>query len=191
MTGRTRAAVRPLSREDFARIVEIGLADDRAVLPRVAVSNLDRGMSDTQTPYGSDRDPQRASLLTSRLVRDRVFRRVVLRAYDSRCAVTGLKLINGGGRAEAEAAHIRRVEAMGPDVVSNGLALSGTAHWMFDRGLISLGDDLEILVSRHANDPSSIRAMINTAGRVQAPRRDSDRPHPHFLKWHRENCFKR
>lgn len=54
-----------------------------------------------------------------------------------------MKLINGGGRAEAEAAHIRSVEANGPDIVSNGLALSGTAHWMFDRGLLSLTDDLE------------------------------------------------
>ncbi len=64
-----------------------------------------------------------------------MFRRVVLRAYEQRCAVTGLRLINGGGRAEVEAAHIRPVEANGPDIISNRLALSGTAHWMFDRGL--------------------------------------------------------
>ena len=94
--------------------------------------------------------------LTSRVVRDRVFRRTVLRAYDERCAVSGLKLINGGGRAEVQAAHIRPVEADGPDIVSNGLALSGTAHWMFDRGLISLADDLTILVSRQVNDLSSV-----------------------------------
>ena len=60
-----------------------------------------------------------------------------LRAYDARCAITGLKLINGGGRAEVAAAHIRPVEANGPDIISNGIALSATAHWMFDRGLIS------------------------------------------------------
>jgi len=115
---------------------------------------------------------------------------VVLRAYDERCAISGLKLINGGGRAEVDAAHIRPVEASGPDIVSNGLALSGTAHWMFDRGLISLADDLEILVSRQANDPDGIRAFINRNGRALAPSRASDRPHPHFLAWHRENCFK-
>jgi hypothetical protein len=86
------------------------------------------------------------SFTVSRIMRDRVFRRIVLRAYDQRCAITGLKLINGGGRAEVAAAHIRPVEASGPDIVNNGIALSGTAHWMFDRGLISLSDDLEILV---------------------------------------------
>jgi putative restriction endonuclease len=131
------------------------------------------------------------SSLTSRILRDRVFRKVVLRAYHERCAVTGLKLINGSGRAEVAAAHIRPVEARGPDIVSNGIALSGTAHWMFDRGLISLADDLEILVSRQVNDPAGVRALINKSGRAMAPQRASDRPHPHFLQWHRDHCFKR
>jgi putative restriction endonuclease len=114
----------------------------------------------------------------------------VLRAYDERCAITGLKFINGSGRAEVAAAHIRSVEASGPDIISNGIALSGTAHWMFDRGLISLADDLEILISRHANDPQAVRSIINKSGHAFVPRRTSDRPHPHFLKWHREHCFK-
>src|SRR5450631_2497881 len=76
------------------------------------------------------------------------------------------------------------------NVVSNGIALSGTAHWMFDRGLISLADNLEILISRQTNDPQGVRSIINKSGCALAPRRISDRPHPHFLKWHREHCFK-
>jgi putative restriction endonuclease len=119
-----------------------------------------------------------------------VFRRIVLRAYDERCAITGLKLINGGGRAEVAAAHIRPVEKNGPDVVNNGIALSGTAHWMFDRGLLSLSEDLDILISRQVNDPDSVRAFVNKTGRALPPRRAIERPHPHFLQWHREHCFK-
>lgn len=128
--------------------------------------------------------------LTSRAIRNRLLRRLILRAYDKRCAITGLKLINGGGRAEVDAAHIRPVEANGPDTLGNGVALSDTAHWMFDRGLISLSDDLDILVSRQANDPESIRGLLNKTGRAIVPLRPSARPHPHFLQWHRENCFK-
>lgn len=85
---------------------------------------------------------------------------------------------------------IRPVEAHGPDIVSNGIALSGTAHWMFDRGLIGLTDNLDILVSRQANDLDGIRIFINRTGRAFAPAKAHERPHPHFLKWHRENCFK-
>jgi putative restriction endonuclease len=101
-----------------------------------------------------------------------------------------LKLINGHGRAEVEAAHIKPVESNGPDIVSNGLALSGTAHWMFDRGLIGIAADHEILISRHVNDEAGVRAVINKTGRILKPARAADHPHPHFLRWHRENRFK-
>lgn len=96
----------------------------------------------------------------------------------------------GSENAEVDAGHVRPVQANGPDVVNNGLALSGTAHWMFDRGLISLADDLEILISRQVNDVDGVRAFINKTGFAFAPDRAGDRPHPHFLGWHRENCFK-
>lgn len=190
ISGRAQSAVRPLSPSDFSRIVNHGLDQSEPLLPRVDAGMPTFGLSEDQAPFFVEERRERASILTSRVVRDRVFRQIVLRAYDERCAVTGLKLINGGGRAEVEAAHIRPVEANGPDVVGNGIALSGTAHWMFDRGLISLSDDLEILISRQANDPDSIRGVVNRTGRALLPFRPSDRPHPHFLQWHRENCFK-
>jgi putative restriction endonuclease len=190
ISGRAQSAVRPLSNENFTSIIQQGLDDTAPFLPRVEESVLGPGVHEDQTPFQFEQERGRVSSLTSRIVRDRVFRRVVLRAYDERCAVTNLKLINGSGRAEVAAAHIRSVEANGPDIVSNGIALSGTAHWMFDRGLISLADDLKILVSRQVNDPDGVRALINKSGRAMEPRRASDRPHPHFLQWHRDHCFK-
>jgi putative restriction endonuclease len=189
ISGRAQSAVRPLSATDFHRIVTAGLGEPDTLLPRIGEAVPD-GFEDEQAPFVYELERERISQLTSRIVRDRVFRRIVLRAYDQRCAVTGLKLINGGGRAEVAAAHIRPVEANGPDILTNGIALSGTAHWMFDRGLISLADDLAIMVSRHVNDQEGVRAMINRTGRALTPQRVSERPHPHFLSWHRENCFK-
>lgn len=191
ISGRAQSAVRPISAEDFNRIFELGFAEGAPLLPRldadVRLAQLDER---EQAPFIFEQQRDRISLIVSRVLRDRVFRRIVLRAYDERCAITGLKLINGMGRAEVAAAHIRPVEANGPDIVSNGIALSGTAHWMFDRGLITLADDLEILISRQTNDLEGVRSIVNRTGRALEPRRPSDRPHPHFLKWHRENCFK-
>jgi putative restriction endonuclease len=189
ISGRAQAAVRGLSPSDFNRIIEAGLRDDAPLLPR-SDSEVPSALQEERAPFVFEQARDRVATLTSRVVRDRVFRRIVLRAYDERCAVTGLRLINGGGRAEVEAAHIRPVEANGPDILSNGIALSGTAHWMFDRGLISLADDLEVLVSRQVNDPVSVRGVINPTGRAIVPRREDERPHPHFLRWHREHCFK-
>lgn len=189
-SGRAQWAVRPLSPADFNRIVELGVDQDDPMLPREDQALPTFGVQEERAPFQFDQERERINVVSSRLVRDRVFRRIILRAYGERCAITGLKLINGGGRAEVEAAHIRPVSADGPDIVNNGLALSGTAHWMFDRGLISLADNLEILISRQVNDVEGVRAVINRTGHALPPRRPLDRPHPHYLQWHRENCFK-
>jgi len=190
ISGRAQSAVRPISPSDFNRILDLGLDAREPLLPRVDEIGISSGFQDEEAPFQFEHSRDRISYIGSRIVRDRIFRRIVLRAYDERCAITGLKLINGGGRAEVAAAHIRPVEANGPDVVNNGLALSGTAHWMFDRGLISLSDDLEILISRQVNALESVQGFINKTSRALPPRRQLERPHPHFLQWHREHCFK-
>ena len=189
LSGRAQSAVRPLSEEDFKRIIELGMFEETEMLPRMDHA-AGAGLAEQEVPFQFEQPRSRSAVFGSRLVRDRNFRQIVLRAYDSRCAVTGLKLINGGGRAEVQAAHIRPVDKNGPDLVTNGLALSGTAHWMFDRGLIGVGDDLEILVSRQVNDPEAIGALINETGCLIPPNRNADGPHPMFLDWHRENMFK-
>jgi putative restriction endonuclease len=194
LSGRAQSAVRPISPQDFNRILLLGFPEEEPVLPRIE-KGLDapvlNRLADEQAPFLLDVERDRIGYYSSRIVRDRVFRKRVLEAYDSRCAITGLKLINGGGRAEVEAAHIKPVEASGPDIVTNGLALSGTAHWMFDRGLIGLGPDLEILVSRHVNDAESVWSLVNRSGRAAVPSEAALRPHPTYLAWHREHCFKR
>ena len=190
ISGHAQSAVRPLSAADFARIVSLGLREDAPVLPRIGEAVPMPGLHEEREPFTFEQTRERIGYLSSRIVRDRVFRRTVLRAYGERCAITGLRLINGGGRAEVDAAHIRPVEQNGPDIVSNGLALSGTAHWMFDRGLISLSDNLEILVSRRVNDQESVRTLINKDGLARTPHRVHERPHPRFLEWHRDHCFK-
>jgi putative restriction endonuclease len=190
ISGRAQSAVRPINPSDFERIVTLGLDESVQILPRIGEAAPVAQFDEPQAPFDFEETRNRLNYLTSRIVRNRAFRRIILDAYDRRCAVTGLKLINGGGRAEVDAAHIRPVEANGPDIISNGMALSGTAHWMFDRGLIGFSDDLKILISRQVNDVESVQGIINKSGRALAPLRPSQRPHPHFLTWHRDNCFK-
>ena len=190
ISGRSQAAVRTISAPDFTRILDNGLFQDDNFLPRAANQSVNFGFHEDQAPFEVYSSRVRVEQLTNRAIRDRNFRKTVLKAYEERCAITGLRLINGGGRAEVEAAHIRPVEHKGPDIVSNGIALSGTAHWMFDRGLVGLSNELKILVSRHTNDPSAVRAMINQTGHLIAPERAFQRPRNEFINWHRQNCFK-
>lgn len=186
ISGRAQAAVRPLAPGDFAAIVRAGLPEEDVILPREPATSS--ATLELDVPLHFERPI--IERLVAKPERKAFFRRAVLQAYDERCAVTGWKLINGGGRAEAEAAHIKPVECGGPDGIQNGIALSGTAHWMFDRGLIGFSDELDILVSRQVNDRSGIEAIINPSGKALAPPRVALRPHPAFLGWHREHCFK-
>lgn len=178
-----QAAVRPLSRSDFARIVGFGLPEEE-FLPRDGDPEPLNRVQEVRVPFEVERPLVQS--LVSRPFRDRAFRRAVMEAYDGRCAITGFKLVNGGGRLEAQAAHIRPVEHGGPDSVRNGLALSGTAHWMFDRGLIGFADDHSILVHRKVNDRDSVEAVINKTGRLLPPAIDAYHPHQQFLSWHRQ-----
>jgi putative restriction endonuclease len=98
ISGRAQSAVRTISPRDFYKIVELGFAEGMPLLPRRDDDLRSSGFDEEQTPFKFDQERDRISLTVSRIARDRVFRRIVLRAYDERCAITGLKLINGSGR---------------------------------------------------------------------------------------------
>ena len=128
--------------------------------------------------------------LSQRPFRDAAFARRVKLAYANRCALTGLSLRNGGG-PEVQAAHIRPVEHDGPDTVRNGLALSGTAHWMFDRGLVSVSDDGTILIAEDKVPADTVERLILPERRLLMPGDARAAPHPHYLEYHREKIFGR
>ncbi|MDQ2065002.1 HNH endonuclease [Xinfangfangia sp. CPCC 101601] len=183
--GAVQLAVRRLPEAEFAAIVRHGLPADlieqearRYDAPR---PELDEAPAPFERPV--------IERLVSRPYRDIAFRRKVRAAYDYRCAISGLRLRNGGGRPEVQAAHIHPVASGGPDTTRNGLALTGTLHWMFDRGLISVADDHSILVSRNKVPSEVTDRLMAPGGRLLPPLYAWDAPHPAHLKWHRENVF--
>jgi putative restriction endonuclease len=177
-------AVRLIPDEEFDMILRRGFTASREAETPV----LSEGMPGFGEPPETFERPLIEAIIT-RPFRERAFARQVQAAYGQRCAVTGLRLINGGGRAEAQAAHIRPVADMGPDSVRNGITLSSTIHWMFDRGLISIDDDLRILKARSLL-PEGAERLFHRSGMLIAPADEHLRPHSHFLRYHRENVFK-
>lgn len=85
---------------------------------------------------------------------------------------------------------IRSVEHNGSDSLRNGLALSGTLHWIFDRGLISVANDGEtILVSCNKASGAVVDRLLGSEGMIWMPEDERNWPHPANLAWHRENVF--
>ncbi|MFS4580582.1 HNH endonuclease [Phaeobacter sp. C3_T13_0] len=189
--GNNTSSVRVISDKDFAKIINTGLEprDEPNAIPRTGEFHLEDGFAEAQTPFLPQGQP-RELILSQRQFRDQSFARQVKHAYGGRCSMSGLELRNGGGRPEVEAAHIVPVSKSGPDTVSNGLALSGTVHWMFDRGLISIGDDNEILVAKKAVDDSTLDRLLVPSRRLVEPVEPAYKPHIAYLRWHRENVFK-
>lgn len=179
-------AVRLIPEHEFALILGAGFVTELGASHPDLNSHAAPGMAEEQVPFDVERPMVETTL--SRPFRDEAFRRQVRLAYDNRCAMSGLKLINGGGRAEVQAAHIKPVASLGPDSVRNGLALSGTLHWMFDRGLISVDDDFRIL--RAKGVPDDVDRLIRSEARLLLPPNEMLHPHPSFLRFHRERVFK-
>jgi putative restriction endonuclease len=107
-------SVRPLSDKDFATITLAGLRSSLA--PENAVGlELDAASADPETValVNAPVEEQKRrieQILLNRKIRDASFRQQVCEAYEDTCAVTGLRMINGAGRSEVQAAHIWAVQ---------------------------------------------------------------------------------
>lgn len=183
-------SVRTISEVEFATITLAGLQSTLAP-SNAARLGLDQALPDDETitllraPF-EEQLRRVAQMLVNRKIRDANFRRQVCEAYNDTCAVTRLRIINGGGKSEVQAAHIWAVKDGGPDVVQNGIALSSTVHWLFDRHLISLTDDHRLIVS-HNRVPETFRALFtHQSEKIRLPDDPRLWPHPAYISKHRE-----
>ena len=195
--GQFGRSVRILEDAEYHQILTAGFAKVLETADRPFADDINTVARPPAAPYGASVDPeepeeQYRQIITSvshRRFRDRAFSSAIKSAYGDTCAISGLRIINGGGRSEAQAAHIRPVKDNGPDSVCNGIALCGTMHWMFDRGLISIDDDFSLLFAQKSM-PDNVLRMINSERRLQLPELRQHHPHPQFLEYHRDCVFK-
>lgn len=173
-------AVHLLPPHEYEQILQMGLSGSEQALDTSSQTMGDPPMTQERPVVQT---------LTLRPLRDWAFARSVRVAYDSTCALSGLRLLNGGGSCEIEAAHIRPVKDRGPDSARNGLALSRTVHWLFDKGIVSLEDDGRILKASKLM-PEQLDQVLRPDGYAQLPEDIALRPHRQFLRYHRETVYR-
>ncbi|MHB8634420.1 MAG: HNH endonuclease [Thermoplasmatota archaeon] len=118
--------------------------------------------------------------VVGRRLRDKAFQRRVLIAYHAQCAICGNPM-KKGRLSELEAAHIRAVNAGGPDELRNGLSLCGRHHWAFDHGMYTLDLSHRIEWIAPAPDP---HGEVHDGAEIRAPRGEHA-PHVEYIRWHR------
>lgn len=184
-------SVRALSEDDFAALIALGLKEtldprnaDRLSVPG-AMINQAAGALQEPAPAG-EWERRVETVLTNRIIRDANFRNAVYEAYDNRCAITGLRMVDSRGNSEVQAAHIWSVADGGPDVVQNGMALTATVHWLFDRFLISLTDDHRLIIASNKIPSEMLGLLHSNGGRLYPPIKAELLPHPSYIKRHRD-----
>jgi putative restriction endonuclease len=109
--------------------------------------------------------------------------------YRFTCALTGYQCLTTDGASIVDAAHIEPWARTQNDEPTNGLALSKSAHWMFDAGLWTITDELRVLVNRNAfteHGPEPFRLASFAGQPLKFDPAAKLRPDPRFVRAHRE-----
>lgn len=175
--------IRGLEWSQVSSFLGIGLSDD-LIETALRLESLEQW-----APFvAEDREVYRVS----RQKRDTAFRAIVLANYGHTCAATGQRF-HSPHHLEADGAHIIGKEVLGTDDPRNGIALSKSAHWAFDRGIFTISDQYEIVVNPRISAASvaNFRVIELDRRKILLPQDEYYRPHPDALAWHKREVFDR
>lgn len=119
------------------------------------------------------------------------FRRTVLSAYESRCCVTGLatpSLLRAGHIVPWTARESTRLDP------HNGLCLNALHDAAFDRGLMTLDEDMRVVYAKSlwkADHSPEAAAMLRQFEGVECRQASRHAARGEYLEWHRERVFAR
>jgi predicted restriction endonuclease len=173
--------IRGLHFDEISESLELGMPDDL----------IDTALRlETLESWAPLVQENRAVYRVSSQKREAAFRQIVLDNYRRTCAVTGQRFVFAQ-HIEAEAAHIISKEVRGTDDPRNGLALSRSAHWAFERGIFTISDQYEVLVHPKANeaDVSLFPVLGRNKKPIILPADEIYYPHQEALEWHRRERF--
>ncbi len=127
----------------------------------------------------------------SRIARDSAFRVSVRAEYSQRCAISGIDIATPASLYEVESAHVVPLSDGGSDDIRNGLALSQTVHWAFDRGLIGILPDRTIYIPRLVKHMTENQFLKQFEKKPMAEAQNASlKVHPDAFRWHFENKVK-
>jgi hypothetical protein len=175
--------IRGLEWDETSSFLGIGLSDD-LLETALLLESLEQW-----TPFVAE---DRAVYKVSHQKRDAAFRNIVLTNYGHTCAVTGQRF-HSAHHVEADGAHIIGKDVRGTDDPRNGIALSRSTHWAFDRGIFRISDQYEIVVNPKIADASADKFPVIEMNRkkIMLPKDEYYWPHPEALAWHKEKVFDR
>ena len=129
---------------------------------------------------------------TEEPIRTAGFRQAIMGTYNYTCAVCQLYILTLDGESVTEAAHIIPFSESYNDDVRNGISLCQLHHWTFDKGLISLDRNYEVIVSELMLERGPTEWLLTTlrGKSVWLPEDEEHYPAQDALAWHRERVLR-
>ena len=126
-----------------------------------------------------------------RMNHDHNFRYIVLDAYSEQCAICYCDIKMNGMPLALEAAHIMMQAAGGPDKVTNGIALCVMHHKLFNLGIMTVDEDMNINVFESV-DGDWVKKLNDEFHHkpISLPRSCDKVPDSQYIRWHNEEVFK-
>jgi len=126
-------------------------------------------------------------------VRAAGFRRTVVKAYDHRCSMCGIRILTEEYHTAVNAAHIVPWSVSYNDDPRNGLALCGLCHWVFDEGLATVSSNYTVILSKQlSSSKENMLGHLSTLARreIILPSIQNYWPDLQAIEWHKQNVFK-
>lgn len=118
-------------------------------------------------------------------VRSGVFKKVVPQVYNYTCCISGMRIIASREVQMVDACHIVPFAESHDDTITNGLSLSPNLHRAFDRHLISIDANYQVVVSNQFVEEDNSFSIRQFAGkRILLPDATRYHPHPANLQQH-------
>ncbi len=123
-------------------------------------------------------------------LRGSLFKREIPKIYYNTCCISGMKINATTNVSMIDACHIVPFSVSYDDTVSNGIALCPNLHRAFDRGLIAINENYQVVVSKSfKEDETRYGIRIFEGKKIQLPNLKSYYPSMENFRWHRNSVY--
>lgn len=161
-----------LMQEDSCRqalrqvLLEAHFSEEGQGLLMAQAQDNDNAFSYGQTLYTIAHQPMIREVVDANqykpAIRDQGFRRIVVKTYDHRCALCGLRIVTPEGHTAVDAAHIVPWSKSQNDDIRNGMALCKLCHWAFDEGMLGVSQEYTVIASRQIGVDPNVPGILQT-----------------------------
>lgn len=124
-------------------------------------------------------------------LRGSMFKREIPKIYNNICCISGMRIDATINISMIDACHIVPFSVSYDDTVSNGIALCPNLHRAFDRGLIGIDENYQVIISKTFKEDNTNYSIKHFEGlQIRLPNLTNYYPLKENFEWHRKNIFK-